>query len=64
MDSCPDCGAVRLPYLGSPHKCHAKFMRKSYDAFKSSEKLEPHTVDEYELGYLATGRTSFDFPES
>jgi len=60
-ERCEDCGAVRPPYLGSPHKCHAKWMRKTYDSFKSHETLEPHTSEEYEAGFLRTGRTSFDF---
>lgn len=60
-EQCEDCGAVRPLWLGGPHKCHAKFVRKTYNSFQSQEVVEPHSAEEYETGFLRTGWTSFDF---
>ena len=61
MDECSDCGAKRLGWLGGPHKCHAKFVRRKHNGREMVDTIEPHSVEEFEEGYLATGNQFFQF---
>ncbi len=61
-DSCADCGALQPRWLGSAHRCHAKFQRSKYNREQGwQHTLEPHTAEEFELGYLATGDACYTF---
>jgi len=59
---CDDCGAKTFSWLGERHVCPQNFTRITMRSGVRETVPEPHTAEEYELGYLATGRVYFDFP--
>lgn len=61
-ESCAGCGSVRPSWLGERHVCPQNFTRLTMQGGVRATVSEPHTAEEYELGYLATGRVYFDFP--
>lgn len=55
MDCCDTCGAKRPSWLGAAHNCPGDYVRHRSMDGRPAGAPEPHTVEEYELGYLATG---------